>query len=260
MNFTTVIGVDKKHLKELAISLPTWKKYRPEIFRQPMLVFFDQSQLAADEVSKVVRHDDCTLIRWPPTGIEYAGEKGSKWTDPQRHKMLAGFVYVPQYASTSYWLKLDTDTIATGHGPWINQSWFADSPAIVAQGWHYTKPPEQMLQLDAWTSKHATKLLQLSTHAPLELHPEPGSNKVKHKRIISWCGFFNTNFSATCALLAEKGCGLYQVPVHSQDGYHWYCARRMRLPIVRADMKAMGWKHCGSLKSLKENANEALHS
>ena len=252
-NYTTVCGVDKKHLRQLAWVWPTWKKHKPSLLKHPMLVFCDVNEVGYNEVFEVLDHPDLTVVHWPPPRISYDRVLEGKFGDPQRYKMLAGFVFVPaEHVKTKYWLKLDTDTVATGQDDWIEKEWFVDNPAIVAQPWSFTKPPNQMIQLDEW----ANKIPLFNSTAPLNLMPKPEATRVGHKRIISWCGFFSTSFSEYCSMLL-KGDG-YQLPVPSQDGFHFYVAKRLGQGIRRASMKNRGWGHWGTEYNVRQAVEKAL--
>lgn len=257
-DFTTVVGVDAKHLDQFRITWPTWKKHKSSLLSKPMWIFYDQEQVDPEHIRLIVDHPFLTLFPWPPDGTEYEGTSGDKWGCPQRHKMLAGFVHVPYFIETLYWLKLDTDTIASGMDNWIDESWFEDDPAIVAHRWSFTKPADQIEKLDKWVEDNPGELKELAAKPPLDMHPKPGSNRIGHKRIISWCGFFNTAFTRQCSVLAYNSCGRNQIPVPSQDGYLWYCATRLGLPIKRINAKNRGWVHRSSAKGIKEAVSEAM--
>jgi len=238
-DYTIVCGVDKKHLNQLRWVYPTWIKSKPSLLKQPMLLFYDQEQLTYGEVSQEINHPDITIVPWPPGDVVYEGISDDKWYDPQRYKMLAGFVHVPhQHIATNYWLKLDTDTVATGQDDWIDESWFENSPAIVSQPWSFTKPANQMLLLDGWLCLHPS----LKNLTPLNLIPKEGSDRLGHKRIISWCGFFKKTFTEHCSQCAMFF-GEPKLPVPSQDGYMWYMAQVMGMEVKRVQMKSRGWEH-----------------
>lgn len=257
-DYTLVIAVDRRHLAQLAVTWPTWVRHKPDLARVPMVVIYDHEQVGPGVIHRVL-HRDMSCIPWPPPGVTYP-DTGGKWGDGQRYKMLAGFVYCAARAvDTKYWLKLDVDTVATGHPDWIDPVWFADNPAIAAQGWGYTKPPDQMLLLDKWVADNAAKLPALANITPpLNLAPNPGSSIVKHKRIISWAGFFDTDFTNMCAVAAEQTCGHGYLPVQSQDGFMWYCAARLGLPIMRVDMKSRGWEHWTTFENIQRAAARAM--
>ena len=169
--------------------------------------------------------------------------------------MLSGFVHVAaEHVRTEFWLKLDVDCVATMHPDWIDEAWFVDEPAIVAQRWGFTKPANQMLDLDRW----ALRLFDELPSEPLNLRPNEGSSRLNHKRIISWCGFFQTEFTRTCSRLANESGYINSMPVASQDGYMWYVAKRFGLPIKRVDMKQRGWQHWLTMRNIKRACEEAM--
>ena len=257
-SYTLVIAVDRRHLQQLAVTWPTWVRHKPEFDRVPLLVIYDHQQVAPHEIAEIVKRD-AVYIPWPPARTEYP-QGSSKWDDHQRYKMLASFIHIPgRCVETKYWLKLDVDTVATGHPHWIDDSWFDDRPAIVAQAWHYTKPADQMLRLDQWVTEHADKLPAWAGRPPLNLVPKEGSSLVKHKRIISWCGFFETGFTLLCSIAAEQTCGYGHLPVPSQDGFMFYCATRLGLPVRRIDAKSLGFEHWTTFENISKATHRALH-
>ena len=262
IDYTTVVGVDVKHLRQLAWVWPTWKRHKPSLLDHPMIIFRDREWGSEVEVRRVVDHPDLKVYPWPMEGVYYEGGGENKWSGSQRYRMLAGFVYVPaMFVKTPYWLKLDTDTIAEGQDDWIDPEWFKDKPAIVSAPWSFTKPPDQMMKLDQWVRQHElTGLLpiDLTFAEPLNLIPKPGASRIGHKRIISWCAFFHTGFTQGCAGAAHATCGPYQLPVPSQDGYLWYVAKRLGLGIVRTGMKSRGWKHRSTDRNVRLESEEAM--
>lgn len=261
MNYTLVVGVDDYHLRQLAVTWPTWKRHKPSLLKNPMVVFYDQDQVNPRRVVDVVDHPNLQIFAWPMSDYcRYEGGGGSdKWTNPQRVKMLSGFVHVPaNHVKTDYWLKIDTDTVATGMDDWVDDLWFNSCPAIVAQPWPYTKPADQMLNLDRWVEQNKDRIRRLSEYPPLNLIPAEGSDLVRHKRIISWCGFFRTNLTGVASLFAEMTAGVGQLPVPSQDGYLWYFASRLQLEIKRVQMKSRGWEHWSSMANVIEASKRAM--
>jgi hypothetical protein len=248
-DYTLVCGVDKKHLEQLQLTFPTWRKHKPLLMQRPMLIFCDQHEVSPRVVKRAIGHPDLVVCPWPPTGVEYEGDFDDKWTHPQRVKMLTGFVYVAaSLVQTPYWLKLDTDVVATGSPGWIDPAWFEDDPAVISHAWSFTKPPHQMEYLDGWVRRNWSELSGLGEFPPLNLSPEPGADRLKHKRIISWCSFWNTEFTKNCADWAQATCGPYKLPTPSQDGYLWYCAKRTQRGIIRTSMKKRGWAQWLTMK------------
>lgn len=260
-DYTTVVGVDRKHLQQLAWVWPTWKKHKPSLLDHPMIVFRDWTEIVTEgEVRRIVDHPDLIVIEWP-VGYRYDYQLpgNSKWDNEQRYKMLAGFIHVPaMYVHTPYWLKIDTDTVATGCDDWIDPKWFEDLPAIVSQPWSFTKPADQMIKFDRWVDDNKTELPELNVSPRLGIIPKSGWSRVRHKRIISWCAFFRTDFTCDCADFASRTCKSYGLPEPSQDGYMWYVAKRLGLKIVRQGMKSFGWQHWSTDRNIRKYAEESL--
>lgn len=262
IDFTTVVGVDDKHLKQLQMVYPTWIKHKPCLLEYPMVVFFDsESSVTEQYIRDTIQHPCLTVFEWPFVNVSYEGNENSKFNHPQRYKMLAGFVHVPaQVVNTKYWLKLDTDVVAVGKPDWIKDWWFDGGPTIIAHPWSYTKPPDQMLRLDQWVEQNKATLnpYLLPTKEPLNMVPNPGASLYHHTRIISWCGFFNTNFTKEAAQDASNACGLLKLPVPSQDGYLWYYAQRMGYSIRRVNMKELAWEHWGTEFNVRSAVERSL--
>jgi hypothetical protein len=226
----------------------TWQRHKPSTMDCPILIVYDRQQVLPSRIVDLLGTDSLggagvQCYSWPPTDVEYPAGT-DKWTDSQRYRMLSGFVHATaKMVDTPFWLKLDTDVVATGQDNWIDPNWFSDNPAIVAQPWGFTKPANQMVDLDTWVATHGDVLTELRSKPPLNLRPKPGWSMIRHPRIISWCGFFNTEFTRKCSEWAELTCGHGLLPVPSQDGFIWYCAARLGLPIVRPQMKNLGWEH-----------------
>lgn len=264
MNYTLVLGLDSKHADQLRMVWPTWIKHKPSILDNPLLIFVDELSFRDDGIPMinneiVVEHGDVTYVSWPSSEVKYEGDPNNKWTNPQRAKMLSGFIHIAaKWVKTPYWLKVDTDVVATGKDDWIEDSWFINNPAIVAQKWGYSKPPMQMLKLDQWVRNNPEKLSHWNQYPPLNLIPNPGSSLVKHERIAGWCGFYNTEFTKACSEAAESTCGVGQLPEKSQDGVMWYLAKRGNFEIIRTNFKSRGWKLRSSMKAIKQAVEEAM--
>ena len=281
MNFTVVLGVDKKTIESLRLVWPTWRRFKPSLMSRPFVIFYNG--VTEDQILSVIVPQwgdgdsagyapafpaNIKLVPWPPRGVEYPRDGATKWTNPQRAMMLAGFVHVPvTTVETPYWLKLDLDAVAIGMDDWVDPTWFepvADSerlwrpqrPSIIAPGWNYSKPAQQMLALDEWAA--CAKPWFFDGTAPLDLRPEPGSEIVRHQRICSWCAFFHTTFTIECSHAATQSCGRGQIPVDSQDGFHFYCAHRGRFSIRRVPMKQYGWKVRHSVNAVRDTVREIM--
>ena len=260
MEYTTVLGVDKNHVEHLRLVWPTWQRHKPDIFDNPMIIFYDHGSTDRKVIEDIVQdHPRLDILVWPvPSAAPYLGDPSiGRFGESQREKMLSGFVYVPAYhVSTPYWLKLDLDVVASGMPCWIDPTWFHGYPAIVAHRWSYTKPANQMQVLDDWVTRNPG--LRLAVYPPLNMIPKPDATSLPHQRIISWCGFFKTDFTRFAAQEAFMSCGPGHLPVPSQDGYLMYVAQRRGLPIHRVNMKARGWIHCSRLDQIKSAVGDSL--
>jgi len=257
-DFTIVVGVDERHLRQLAWTWPTWKKHKPSLLSRDMLIFYDREQVNEQSIRSIVDHPRLSLYPWPSSGVTYQGVAGDKWSNPQRYKMLSGFVHVPANAvRTPYFLKLDTDVVATDLDNWIDPNWFHSDPAIVSHPWTFTKPPDQMDKLDYWAETNCDVLPRLPI-GPLELHPQLGASRLGHGRIISFVGFFDVEFTRLCAEAASLTCGRYQLPVPSQDGFAFYMAQRLGRPIVRTNMRGLGFSQWSNDSNVQKHAEEAM--
>jgi len=267
MNWTIVLGVDAKHLWQLYVVLPTWIKNKPSLFISPMIVFYDHRELEENRVFNLISsvHNNFELVSWPPANVKYEEESSSKWNSSKRMSMLSGFVHVPaQHVKTKYWLKLDTDVIAMGNDDWVDDDWFKNDPSIIGHSWPFTKPANQMVILDDWFDSNLTEIMtntimyNESENGRLNLIPKEGHSKLRHKRIASWCSFFNTEFTKFCSDVAIKICGEGKLPVASQDSYMWYMAKRCGFNMIMTSMKKRGWKCRNNMRQIEIAVQEAM--
>ncbi len=230
-DITLVLGVDAQHLQELRQVWSDWMKLKPELREMPCIVFYDVKQVRACELKFMCEHPQLRLIAWD---LPHARS--------QREKMLTGFVQVPaREVRTPWYLKLDTDVIATGPGEWIKPEWFqpderGELPVFIASPWGYSKPRYVMDMMDDW----ADTVPALAGGPRLNLPYSSKSSKVRHSRIISWLFFGRTDWTREMATLAAKD---GRLPYPSQDSFMFYCAERLGHRYVRVQMADHGWKH-----------------
>jgi hypothetical protein len=240
---TLVLGVDARHLEELRWTWPTWMRFKPELRAMPAIVFYDAAQVSPAEARFTEEHPN---LRWVPWDFPAAAD--------QREKMLSGFVHVPaREVRTPWYLKLDTDVVATGPGKWIKPEWFAPDargrvPVLVAARWGYSKPRDVIERLDGW----GDTIPRLARYPRLNLPPSAHRHRVAHRRIISWIFFGRTDWTRTVASWTGAG---GRLPCPSQDTFLFYCAKRSRRRMIRERMTRYGWKHTslGKIRAIVES-------
>lgn len=266
-DYTIVTATDSKHIGQLELVWSTWAHHKPSLLEHPMIVFIDMDDLdkvPPERVCEAVDHPHLSIYYWPYTPTEFPHkvyDSKDKFGQPQRYKMMAGFVYIPAACvETPYWLKLDSDVVAFGKDNWINPEWFVDYPAMIGHRWGFTKPASFPGLLDDWAEKH--DLGQYWSEPPLNLPlDDPTSERISHPRVSSWCAFFNTEFTQRAAWYAQQTCGTNFLPVPSQDTYLWYLARRMygESGVRRVNMKDQtGFTYKSNLSGVRELVKESL--
>ena len=245
LDFTTVVGIDEEHLAELKLTWPTWQRHRPEILSHPLLLICDgvASRSSWRHRLTFLEHPDARIVTWNLADAS------------QREKMLNGLVFAPaRDLETPWYLKLDTDTVATASAAWVDAEWFLPDecgrlPCFVASPWGYTKPCDAIERLDAWGDAQPS----LASYPRLNIHPLPGAGHVAHPRIISWCFFGQTVSLRDAAALCQG-----RLPVPSQDTFLWYIAKRRGDYFRRVPMKRYGWEHAPSRRRLERLCTYAL--
>ena len=241
MKFTTVVAVDAKCIEQLEVSCPTWRMNKPDLWMNPLLVIFDRDEVDPTRMGWL-EHPDVQFAAWPPPQDTF---------DTQREKMLSSFVHLPgDLVKTAWWRKVDTDAIATAPGEWIDESWFDGDDVFIGSRWGYTKPANQMAMLDLW----AGNIPGLNDHPPLDLEFDLDARCLRHRRLASWISFYRTDWTREVARYAD----FPNIPVPSQDGYHFYVAERRNDPYTLTSMKKRGWTNISRLSGLKKLAKEIL--
>lgn len=254
-DITVVVGVDAVTIQQLAVSLPTWRKNRPELWKCPWIVFRDRDQVILGDVDGFPVNSK--LVCWPPmdTQVKY---------ETQREKMVTGHIFVPaMYAETPWSLKIDTDALALDSRPWIQDEWFEPDlqgrfNAIVASPWSYAKPKGGGGTVEDWARKLEAWCDEVYPGSPrLGLAERIVGNKIIYPRIASWLSVYHVPWLRQLAE-ACKSCGEYRLPVPSQDTVaHYYAARRGDR-IHRTNMKRFGWTNVSHLDDLRAKAAEVM--
>lgn len=230
-DITLVIGVDAAHREELRWVWPTWMRFKPELREMPTVVFYDANQVRPDDLHFLRGHPNLRTVPW---------ELPNAWN--QRERMLTGFVHVPaREVATTWYLKLDTDVVATGAGEWLKPEWFepdasGEPPVFISAKWHYTKPRFVMDLLDHW----GDGVPELADRPRLNFPYSSTDSKLRHPRIISWLFFGRTDWTRkVAALVAPDG----RLPFPSQDSFMFYCAERLGCRYIRERMADYNWAH-----------------
>lgn len=236
-DITLFIVVDEQHEKELRLTMPTWVKFRPEMIGMPVLLMYDSdwyssNQQALNDFVQFVNNLGFLDIRVVPWNMK---------ADSQREKMLSAFVLGSTEIKTEWYLKMDTDALATMPGDWLQDEWFLQSqdgrlPVFITSPWGYTKPAEFIERLEDW----GDGVEGLKEYPRLNIQKKPGAVRLRHPRIISWCYFGNTEWTQKMAGLC-KG----KLPIPSQDTFLFYCAARRKEHYHRIRMATFGWSHIG---------------
>jgi hypothetical protein len=235
---TIVLAVDNQHLDELQVSLPTWIKYK-NFDKYKFLVIFDKSQVTPSE-------DRFEIFK--NLQVEYVS-----WEDPlhlyqsQREKMLTALTVLPGiHVKTPWYLKIDTDCIATDNQKWFDESWLEKDYVFITNPWGSTKPANAVELLDEWAKDKGF----VGSKAPLNLPFDPSEKKIYHKRIISWLFLCKTEWSAQMAKHVHYDETIYKLPSISskeyrvsQDTFLWYVAEIFGHKYKTFQFKKKGWKH-----------------
>lgn len=245
-SLTVCIAVDEEHADELELVYPTWCRYKPWLVHLPFHVYCD----------------DARPVEWWNRRLSFLDRSHidfwlwSSECSTQREKMLSALVYgPPETVKTQYFIKIDTDVVATGpfQGCELSGEWFAANPVFVASPWGYTKPADAIARLDAWGDRTPG----VNCHPPLELPYDAASRRIVHGRIISWLYFGRTDWHAWAAGLLKGG----RLPIPSQDTYLWYLARRCECVYGAIRFSQLGWRHVGSsVRRLRSVVSMAMPS
>lgn len=249
-DISVILSVDDHHLNELSLSWQTWFKFKSKEFNsfKEFVIMFDKTQLNEnDNRFDFLRGYNVKLVPWP--------DKNELFLD-QRSKMLTSLVYAPYFVETDWYIKIDTDTIASNNKKWIFDDWFTGEYKFISNPWGYTKPSNAIQILDDW----GDNVDDLSKHDRLNFPFEDNSKRVCHKRIISWLFVCDTDWSTYAAKLAEKYYGESILPIPSQDTYLYYIAERTKQKYKRVKFKKFGWHHISRYKKLKDRYREIMNN
>ncbi len=257
MSYTTVVAADGKYGPQLQHSVPTWRRFRPELWEHPLVFIADSEWLSGRDARlyahEVFAHNDISVVEWPTE--DYSNVSFGS----QRERMLTAHVVVPpRIVESQYWLKLDCDAIATSNATWTRRRWFRPDhagrrAAAIASRWGYTKTTDGRpwtTVLDDWGD--TTELV----HYPrLNIPWTPNEKRCRHARWCSWIAFIHCEWGAAAAQLLQRS---EQLPVPSQDTFHWYVFERWKARVELHKFKQSGWTNVPRLSTLAAKAREVL--
>jgi len=235
-DFTTVVAVDERHLREFSLSYQTWERNCRPILQNPLLILADGTECRGwweSKFAKFMQHPNCKVVAVPLI-------PGST----QRHRMLSALIHGPaEHVDTEWYLKLDTDTwCMTPVDDWAPDEWFDSGYVAVSHRWNYTKPASMYRDLLLWAETHEP--VEFTAPAPKTTYSgddvEEAKRKAFHRRIISFAMWARTDFTQDVSRISGTQ---FLLPIPSQDTFYWYCAARMGKRVGRANMKDRGWKH-----------------
>jgi predicted SAM-dependent methyltransferase len=252
-DITLVIAIDEIHIEELKFSWETWKKFKPELVGlKNKLIIYDYR---IKEKIKKLDFIDNTFSLYEFKNIE-------KY-ESQRSAMLTSFFEGISQIKTDYYIKIDTDCVATNNSKeWIEVLKDREDYVFITNPWGYTRPPERLKKLDEWGDTNYF----LSQFERLDLKPKNqkdiDQNKISHPRIISWFFLGNTQWTNYISNQCKND-NLYILPDPSQDTYMWYCAKRSKAPFKTFKFKKCGFNH-GRINKFRhmldeKNISKKLH-
>jgi hypothetical protein len=233
---TVVTACDTKYVEQLAVTFPTWVKYK-DILKYKMIVFVNGMEIN-DKRLDFLRHDNVKLIPWSMPEAE-----------SHREEMLSAFILgAARHVETKYWLKLDADSYATDNNPLI-VNWMI-TVVFCGHRWGYSWT-EHIKALDKWAASNPKLVNSPLWGKPMYEKEHDKGRKYFHptKRTISFIQLQETAFTKKCADLA----GGKKLPVPSHDTYLYYMADRMGLPWRSSNFKARrGFTQGKGVDGLKE--------
>jgi len=227
------------HFQEFRLASQTWRKNRPEMWTNPMLIFADTSLRGesigwwARKLHQACDHPALRVVGWPDVK-PLPGQPDAS----QRHRMLSVFVYgVAEEVKTAYFLKIDTDTLCIkSENRWHENWWNETNPFVfVTSAWGYSKSIDRWHRLKAW----GATVPQLRDLPEVEGEENPLKDHVRHGRIISFFFWGQTEFMRELEKLAPGPL----MPIDSQDGFVWYCAKRLGRRFAAVRIKKFGLFH-----------------
>ena len=243
---TVVTACDVNHLPRLNATLPTWVRLKK--LTCPIIVFMHGVKLDDPSLNLIKEYDNVRFVDWDQPGAE-----------TQRERMLSAFVLgVAKEVKTEFWLKLDSDTVATNANSFMKDGFFEYD--MIGHKWGYTKPGTMVPKIDYWMDgldklgkleKYDFKGAEKKYKIDGDLD-NPKKTKFISKRVISCIRLMKTSVTQEIASNVIFG----RLPVFSEDTLVWRWCERLDLKWGRHNFKKAGWAH--TKKDLDALAKAAL--
>ena len=230
LNDVTLIQViDDNHIKELKYSWETWKELKPEITKLPLYLVYDSDmETSLDTIDHIIDRPNVILHKFD----------NKKYYVNQRSAMLTSFFEGVRNIKTKYYLKLDTDCVATDNSKeWIRELYDRDKFCFISKGWSLSRKT-YIEMLETWLNETGL----FGDYSLLDGFVQKGAYKLKMKRIISWFFLCNVEWNNMMSEYCWKG-DHYELPCPSQDTYLWYMAELTKTKYKRVDFKKLGFHH-----------------
>jgi hypothetical protein len=223
-DFTTIVTLDQHSLEELKFTWPTWRRNRPELMRQPLL-------LACDSVfSESEWRERLAFVDHLRKRIIVSNLSGFNQEEKSRIRLVFA---AARDVQTPWFFHLATNIVAAQTEPWIRPEWFAPDergrpPVLVAPPCNFIKPADLIIRLNEW----GDTLKDMKDCPPLVALVDHRRNRIRTPGITSWCLFGNTAWIRQIVESCQN-----QLPVPFPDAFLWYWAQRRGDFYRRAPME-----------------------
>ena len=229
---TAITAVDRSSLDTFYWTWQTWMRHRESLLSMPCRILHDPRERIHEDLRMITqRHAKCELVPVIPDGDSTGRDRWSH-----------AYLRAADAINTPWYLRLDPEAVACRKSRWLSPQWFQVAGgdfAFASHAWNYTKPAHVFKLLDDW----AQAIPEFADGPSLDVRYEEQGNTAVHDTISSWFFLGNTAWTRKLLLLAP-----HRLPCPSHEAFMVYCATRLRTPILRMSMKALGWDHSFSKK------------
>lgn len=212
---TIVSACDPYYVEILKWTFPNWIKYK-HIDKYPVIIFINSIELN-DSRLDFLRLPNVQLIPW-------SKEKDLDNVTDHREEMLSAFfIGAARYVKTDYWLKLDSDSIATDNREFITPA--MKQYSIFSHRWGYSRP-DHIRALDSWVLTCPKHRRKLALSKPMIEQGRIEGRRFYHnsKRFISYICLQKTRFTRFCVGLFKER----RMPCSSQDTTAYFLIQKFK--------------------------------